>query len=257
MFQLCFSYNTVFAISVMDIISRAGWNARDPRNIRFTVAEEIFLHHSVGAPGFDRDFDGDMGDDYMRAMQNYHMDSKGWDDIAYNFAIDPDGLEVYEGRGWGVRPGAQKSYNANTWAVVIMGNFSKREPSEALLRRIAELVRFGQSLGHLPEAALQGHQDAPAQSTTCPGVLLYTQLNTINEYIEEDNMPISDDDAKKIAGFVWADYLINGRHANTILRDINGDTDAIRDKVSGLVINVDIDALAAALLAKINLIQAP
>jgi hypothetical protein len=87
--------------------------------------------------------------------------------------------------------------------------------------------------------------------------LLYTQLNTINEYIEEDNMPISDDDAKRIAGFVWADYLINGRHANTILRDINGDTDAIRDKVSGLVINVDIDALAAALLAKINLIQAP
>lgn len=32
-------------------------------------------------------------------MQTYHMESKNWDDIAYNFIVGGDGA-VYEGRGW-------------------------------------------------------------------------------------------------------------------------------------------------------------
>ena len=32
-------------------------------------------------------------------MQTFHMESKGWDDIGYNFMIGGDGA-VYEGRGW-------------------------------------------------------------------------------------------------------------------------------------------------------------
>lgn len=32
-------------------------------------------------------------------VQNYHMDTKGWADIGYNFLVGEDGL-AYEGRGW-------------------------------------------------------------------------------------------------------------------------------------------------------------
>lgn len=35
----------------------------------------------------------------VRLMQTYHMESKNWDDIGYNFMVGGDG-DVYEGRGW-------------------------------------------------------------------------------------------------------------------------------------------------------------
>lgn len=174
----------------MNIITRAGWDARTPKTTPTpTTASEAFLHHSVGSGSRDWDNDGDLGDDYMRTMQNFHMDTRGWNDIAYNHAIDPDGLEVYEGRGWGVRPGAQKSHNTGTWSVVVMGDFRSRTVSSLLVSRIAELVTEGITLGHLPpDITLQGHKDAPNQSTTCPGTNLYTALSAINDQIGTTTM---------------------------------------------------------------------
>lgn len=173
-------------MSPVKIQSRESWGARPPKHKVTTVHKEIYLHHSVGSGMRDKDGDGDKGDDYMKSMQDYHMDGQGWSDIAYNFAIDPDGLEVYEGRGWNVRPGSQKNHNTNTWSVVIMGNFDKTKPEPALLRKIAELVNYGQELGYLPkDAVLVGHKNAPGQSTTCPGKYLYRELDTINQFIQE------------------------------------------------------------------------
>lgn len=176
----------------MNIISREEWGARPPGSVTETDAREIFLHHSVGSGMVDKDGDGDKGDDYMRQMQSFHMDSRGWRDLAYNFAIDPDGLEVYEGRGWGVLPGSQCRHNSGTWSVVVMGDFRIRRPSDALLARIAELVDHGRQLGHLPDVPLQGHRDAPVTGdctgSTCPGTLLYAQLPEINRLLTEDNM---------------------------------------------------------------------
>ena len=87
----------------MNIISRQEWGARPPKAVTLEPAVvELFLHHSVGEGTTDADHDGDMGDDYMRAMQNFHMDGRGWSDIAYNFIGCPHGV-VYEGRGLRVR----------------------------------------------------------------------------------------------------------------------------------------------------------
>jgi hypothetical protein len=62
----------------------------------------------------------------------------------------------------------------------------------------------------------------------------------------EEDMPITDEDAIKIAGHVWAGYLIQGRHANTILRDINGDTDFLRDQAVKGLSDVQLKAIATA-----------
>lgn len=35
----------------------------------------------------------------VRFIQTFHMESRNWDDIAYNFLVGGDGA-VYEGRGW-------------------------------------------------------------------------------------------------------------------------------------------------------------
>lgn len=35
----------------------------------------------------------------MRLIQNFHIESKDFDDIGYNFLVTGNG-DVYEGRGW-------------------------------------------------------------------------------------------------------------------------------------------------------------
>jgi hypothetical protein len=142
----------------------------------------------------DWDNDGDFGDDYMRQMQNMHMDDKSWADIAYNFCIDPDGLEIYEGRGWGVRPAAQRGHNTATWAVAIMGDFRHLRSNPLIEARIRELVAYGQDHGHLPKGVpMRGHKQAPDQATTCPGWFLMDALPRINAPRTEGLSPWAED----------------------------------------------------------------
>jgi N-acetylmuramoyl-L-alanine amidase len=175
------------------IISRAGWGARPPNGTPTpTTVTELYLHHSVGSGTVDKDGDGDKGDDYMRAMQTFHMDVRGWDDIAYNHAHDPDGREFYEGRGFGIRPGSQANHNTGTHSLAVMGDYRTQPVSGQLRADIARFYYEAQAAGLLPRVPVRGHRDAPAQSTTCPGDRLYAALPEINALIdqlhEEDEM---------------------------------------------------------------------
>lgn len=182
----------------MNIVSRADWGARPPRSVQTTFVEELFLHHSVGYQ--------DGGAAYMREMQRFHMDIRGWSDIAYNHAYDPQRRTFYEGRGWGVRPGSQKSYNSGTHSLVVMGNFGVQTVTAAMVEDIAGFYRHAHSIGRLPQVTVRGHKDAPNQNTTCPGSTLYAALPQINQLIEEDEMPT----AEEIAAAVWSRNIQSG-----------------------------------------------
>jgi hypothetical protein len=180
---------------VLEIVSRAEWGARPPTSkVTGDVVIETFLHHTAGSGG---------GVVYMRAIQDYHMDVQGWSDIAYNFVVDPNSLVVYEGRGWGVRPGSQKSHNIGTWSVCVMGNYQTKQPTQGLLETIAGLINLGAGLGHIPLVLTGGHKDAPDQSTSCPGQNLHSQIPTIRTLLEAD-MPLTQDDLNAIEARVRA-----------------------------------------------------
>ena len=138
----------------------------------------------------DKDGDGDLGDDYMNQMQWDHMfGTHDWNDIAYNHAYDPDGGEFYEGRGFGIRPGAQKNHNTGTHSLVVMGNFQIRAVTPAMIEDIASFYAETIQAGLLPNVVVLGHRQAPNQSTTCPGNHLVAALPGINNRIEEILVP--------------------------------------------------------------------
>ena len=157
----------------MRITSRAEWGARPPKR-RLTIetpTRELWLHHTAG------DHRGAAG---VRNIQDFHMDSRGWSDIAYSYLIDRHTLEIFEGRGAGIAGGHTKGHNTHSHAICVMGNFENYGISGALLDTIAGLVAHGHSEGWWPDQLTGGHRDAPGAQTACPGRYLWAQIPEIN-----------------------------------------------------------------------------
>lgn len=159
----------------MEIVSREQWGAVEPRGVTKTVAHEMFLHHTVGSRSDPYS--------YMRAMQDWHMngrDPRMWD-IAYNHVVDFKSMTVFEGRGFGVRPAAQKSHNDNTWAVAVMGNYRAGQSvaTQDEIDLVLELINHGRLHGFLPvNGPVRGHYEV--QTKDCPGANLKVWLPYLN-----------------------------------------------------------------------------
>ncbi len=152
----------------MDFISRTDWHARPPKRaftrLRSSRVVGIVVHHSgVANPP--------AGVAAVRAYERYHMDTRGWNAIAYNWLVDERGV-IYEGRGPGIVSGATKHNNFKTESICYTGYGGRKVPEVALVS-ITEVIediqgRYGGRLW------LKGHQDLAA--TTCPGSELYAWL---------------------------------------------------------------------------------
>lgn len=175
---------------MVDIIDRRNWGARAPRR-RSTIpvpTPELWLHHTAG---------NERGASGVRAIQDFHMDVRGWSDIAYSFIIDRVSLAVYEGRGAGVLGGHTFGRNSVSHAICVMGNFDRTSVSDALVGRIAELVAHGHEQGWWPAMLTGGHRDV--RPTACPGDNLYVRIDEINRRAvdpgdEEDNVVLRNGD---------------------------------------------------------------
>jgi peptidoglycan recognition protein LC len=83
-------------------------------------------------------------------MQTYHMESKNWDDIGYNFLVGGDG-DVYEGRGWNKQGAHTKGYNYGSIGIAYIGTFNKKLPNERQLNAGFLIMKEGVNLGKLTE----------------------------------------------------------------------------------------------------------
>lgn len=167
------------------IIPRSTWAARPPTYVAYMKlpAPDFWQHHAADAGvygGADASRSAEQA--YCRAVQNYHMDSKGWSDIAYSFVEFPSG-RIYEGRGWARTGGHTLNHNSTSHAVCAAGNYMTLVPTVAMLEGTAWLVVEGRRLGKVSEwGMVGGHRDVG--QTACPGDKLYAQLPYIREVIE-------------------------------------------------------------------------
>ena len=146
--------------------TRAEWGARVPKaraGLSSTV-NGVFMHHTVTAIA--------PADAIVRAVQNFHMDSRGWNDIAYSFLIDVVTGTIYEGRGIGIAGGHTRGYNSSSHAICWIANTDEVNPSMKAKRAwLAVLHTIEQQYGRGPR---RGHQDVA--STGCPGGFGYSWL---------------------------------------------------------------------------------
>ncbi|MBI3936425.1 MAG: N-acetylmuramoyl-L-alanine amidase [Betaproteobacteria bacterium] len=154
----------------MKLVSRAEWGARPARDYVYLKTAElkgVAVHYSA--------FEGDRLDDHagcaarVRGIQNYHMDVRGWVDLAYSFIVCRHGY-VFEGRGFGVRTAANGTSAGNDGyhAVCFLG--ADREGRDDVTpsgrRALREIIRAAQRRW---PAALEVRPHSDFTATACPG----------------------------------------------------------------------------------------
>ncbi|CAG5124390.1 unnamed protein product, partial [Candidula unifasciata] len=163
-----------------NIISRAEWGARPSKSIEYLSSQPVayaFIHHSAGKECFNQTDCAAV----VRGYQDFHMDTREWDDIGYSYVIGGDGT-VFEGRGWD-RVGAHTlSYNRVGLGFCLAGNFMTHLPTVIQMDTAKKLIACGVSLGKISSNyTLRGHRDM-VPTTSCPGDLFYSLIQTWDHY---------------------------------------------------------------------------
>lgn len=158
----------------MDVrsVPRTEWSARDPRHVTRVDPSQrrrYVVHHSTGRNLGDRSLFA-----WVRNIQAYHMDVRGWSDIGYNelYGYDPaeDRLYVFKGRGNGVLGAHVAGHNTTSIGGCFLGDY--RDGRDTFTAEMWQFVTFrreqlstyaGRSLtllghSHLAPTACPGHQ---------------------------------------------------------------------------------------------------
>lgn len=168
----------------------------------------IVIHHSAGQT---------ISSDYaavVRAYWDFHVNTRGWSDIGYNWLVDPNGI-LYEGRGDRIRGAHSPCMNHISTGICFIGNYENFQPSNAGLSTLKDFIAWDATskdidiktssyvsgLGIMDH--LSGHKDgkinfpsSSCSSTLCPGNNLHSKIGTIKNdvamyscYITDANVP--------------------------------------------------------------------
>ncbi len=175
--------------------NRSCWcpNNQCPPPAQYTPTQptHLIVHHSAGFTNYN---------DYNWVVSYYwdlHVNTNGWDDIGYNWLVDPNGV-IYEGRGSGNRGAHFSCMNEETLGICLIGNYVSNQPAQNGLSALANLLAYescqnqiapaDSSLHQSSQLVLQhvsGHLDGNTSTqgcpkgTLCPGQQLYQKMDSL------------------------------------------------------------------------------
>jgi hypothetical protein len=200
------------AVPAPGIVTRAQWGADE--SIRkgtpeFAPLSKLIVHHTD-----TQNNDPDPAAT-VRAIYVFHVQTRGWNDIGYNFLVDAQG-RVYEGRyardyapgevhtgedvsGRGVIGAHAEGANTGSVGVALLGAFDSASPTNAAINGLQSVLAWkadrhdidavgasnytrpdGSVIPNLPN--ISGHRDT--KSTACPGDVVYAMLSRIRRRVQ-------------------------------------------------------------------------
>ncbi|XP_030381500.1 peptidoglycan-recognition protein LE [Scaptodrosophila lebanonensis] len=161
------------------IVPRHSWLAQkpveDPQPLQRPVKYVVILHTATESSEKRA-----INVRLIRDIQCFHIESRGWNDIAYNFLIGCDG-NIYEGRGWQTVGAHTMGYNKIAIGVSFIGCFMRELPSAAALLMCKNLLARGVQEGHIAaDYRLICH--CQCNSTESPGRRLYEEIQSWDHF---------------------------------------------------------------------------
>jgi hypothetical protein len=195
------------------ILERSNWTDRPRKDtIDCTLRSSVFglgcrtdvglrhgvIHHTVNV----NDYSEAAVPGLLYGIQSYHVDTRGWDDIGYNFVIDRFGriwqareAELFEP----ISSGHTTGLNTESVGVAVLGTFTTAAVPDAVIESLGlvhgwkrglhgvdplghTLVRssggdFAEPGDMVDVRNISGHRDN--QQTSCPGTQIYDRLDEI------------------------------------------------------------------------------
>ncbi|XP_054162259.1 peptidoglycan-recognition protein SC2-like [Oppia nitens] len=165
------SYTLASICDEITWVSRAEWGARTPKEPAKPMVTPVlhaFIHHTDDPPKCQNQ---SSCIDAVKWVQDFHMDTRGWDDIGYNYLLGGDG-RIYVGRGWYACGRHTLGMNDKAIALSLIGNYESDAPSQLILDLAQKWVKCALEKGVIThDYQLHGHRDQTC--TTCPGQRLY------------------------------------------------------------------------------------
>jgi hypothetical protein len=187
------------------ICNRACWTARAGScTTMMSSLTRAIIHHTAATSDFTTDLA--TAKTRMRATQNYHIDSKGWCDIAYHFLVSAGG-HIFEGRGGSMASLIKGNHagcgSVNTFGFTFLGYFHppyNQVPPVAMRNAMYDVIAWRMPSGWTPyggrttysgslhgtAAPVDTHQWVGAStgtgcgSTACPGDIIINNYLTSN-----------------------------------------------------------------------------
>ncbi|EFA01375.1 peptidoglycan-recognition protein LE [Tribolium castaneum] len=159
------------------IVARRTWLAQpplDPDDVKFfkKPPKFVIICHSASEEAYTQT-DNNL---LVRLIQQFHVESRKWNDISYNFLVGAEG-SVYEGRGWKTVGAHTQGYNSVSIGICFIGCYIQNLPPSVALRKAKELIRYGVKIGAISEDyTLLGH--CQCRSTESPGRRLFEEIKS-------------------------------------------------------------------------------
>jgi hypothetical protein len=194
------------------IVTRPEWRA-DEAIVRAAprYADSVhaaLVHHTAGSNSYTAAQSASI----VRAIELYHVQGNGWNDIGYNFLVDRYG-QIFEGRGGGMTRaviGAHaEGFNVGTAGIAVIGDYSSATVTPAARAALVSLLAWRLDLDHVDPLssvvrvstgnprypsgtavtlkAISAHRDV--YPTSCPGTSLYAQLPAIRSAVAQTGLP--------------------------------------------------------------------
>lgn len=113
---------------------------------------------------------------HVRFAQTFHIESRKWSDIAYNFLVGGDGL-VYVGRSWDYMGAHAFGFNNISIGIAFIGTFNSVIPPKNQLYAAQKVIELGVEHGKIaPDYKLLAHRQV--SKTLSPGDALYSIIQT-------------------------------------------------------------------------------
>ncbi|WP_327633650.1 peptidoglycan recognition protein family protein [Kribbella sp. NBC_00482] len=156
---------------MVEYLPRSAWNARPPNggpgNLTVSRVEGAVIHwpgtgstsviHSKAAVA-----------SALRGWQNYHMDSRGWSDIAYQVAVDQAG-RAWTLRGLRTQSGANGDADVNErYGAVLLILVTGEQPSAAMKATTRAVIADFRRI-YPRGTAIRPHSAVRPAGTDCPG----------------------------------------------------------------------------------------
>ncbi len=137
---------------------------------------QIHIHHTWKPETKDY-----QGESTIRAIWEYHTQSRGWSDIGQHFTVAPNGV-IWDGRDLEKDPASIKGHNEAALAIEIIGNFDEEQLVSPQREAVVKLVMAIQDVLGLTNEDIIFHREY--SSKTCPGMNIDKQefLGWINAW---------------------------------------------------------------------------